>query len=279
MRNAILTWLLLVTIAGANPAGFHEGRTAARLRGNAGVVSDAWAAAGLNTGLVEYWAMRTNGTAVIAEYGTNTGTAVNGVLFGSAYGKRDEGAFLDRSNDYISLFATSNAITASGISSADGTFSAWISPTNVAASRCVFAVTDQANNDNRFALYLTPGHNMQILWRGGSATTLNNIQSVATVPTNGFSHVAFVSTGSAYLMYINGVSSALTAVSGTDNGRWISTAPNVHVAAIGVEQRTTPINYYGGLMDEVSIWSRALSSTEIYLIGNTNNPLYAPYKP
>jgi hypothetical protein len=267
VRNAILTLLLFgLLAASADPAEFYGGLTMARLRGNA--IPDAWADAGLSTGLLNYWAIRNSGTTVFDEWGTNTATAANGVLFGSAYGVRDDGAFFDGTNDYISCgvsgtFQKTNAITMAG----------WFKTTLPSPA----LITRWARlTSGGILTYLDAGRPvfaiLSSIGGGISARTTS-----ATITNNVLRHVVFTYDGSSSVngirIYIDGVDQARTTVGNTDPGTLAQTEFRLGL----VSGNLSGVQYYGGSMDEVAIWSRALSSNEVYQIYNT--PLYAPYKP
>src|SRR5690606_31647898 len=73
---------------------------------------------------------------------------------------------------------------------------------------------------------------------------------------NGY-HVAVTYNGSQYVMYVDGFQVA------TQNGS--APTANTNKFLIGAMDRTgnTPVNYFGGQIDEVRIWNVALSLTQI----------------
>jgi hypothetical protein len=245
--NLLLFGLLA---ANANPAAFYEGLAMARLRGNA--VTDAWADAGLNTGLVEYWAMRTNGTTVLAEYGTNTGTAVNGVLFGGDYGKRDGGAYFDGVDDYIRITGTA---TPTNI----WTMSLWINPQAATNPKVIDFET------GRVVFEFVPGAGEGFDgWRIFDGLSVGSL--VTNSRTNQWSHWTITQSGTTIAFYLNGGVTRTTTSSGKPIG-----GTGIIGSRFSADQ-----TFYKGSIDEVAIWSRALSSNEVYQLYNT--PLYAPYK-
>jgi hypothetical protein len=281
MRNALLTLLLFgLLAASADPAAFYAGMVAARVRGSA--VTDAWAAAGLNTGLIEYWAMRTNGTAVIAEYGTNTATAVNGVLFGSAYGKRDGGSAYNATSNYIDCGAV-------GVidEPAAATFAAWINLTAKTAVdgtiihkfddgmvRGIFlardAVAGATGRTNTFTIVAAEG--------AGKLAALYGASNIANTGT--WIHVCGVyqKTNAAGLrLYINGVEDPNSPVSTATIGTVAAATRTVQIGYRSPFETALGVAPFGGSIDEVAVWNRALSSNEVFNLYNT--PLYAPYKP
>jgi len=231
-----------------------------------GTVPDAWAAAGLNTGLVSYWAMRTNtSTTVFDEYGTNTGTAVNGVLFGSAYGKRDNGAGFDGVNDYVRAL-DSASLSVTGLL----TISAW-QKTSVAVGHYVSKYSSA--NARSYGFYVETGTGKPTLVLSSLTGSFAGVTATASTSiTNGaWRHVVAVYDSTNVFIYIDGTNQTL-ALTGTVPASIADSSANLH---IGVDAALA--QYFNGSIDEVAIWNRALSSNEVYQIYNT--PLYAPYKP
>ena len=96
----------------------------------------------------------------------------------------------------------------------------------------------------------------------GSPGNLATVLTDVTVPTNEWLHTAMVYDGSALILYINGVphgSSLWT------NGIFPGNSPLI----IGYALATG--SYFDGLIDEPSVYSRALSSSEIQAIYNAGS--------
>jgi len=278
MRNAILTLLLFGLLAAhANPAGFYEGLTMARLRGNAVVASDAWADAGLNTGLVSYWAMRTNTAAnvVTDEYGTNTGTAVNSPVFSAANGVRDDGAGLSKaSTQHVS--AASSVV--SGLTTA--TFAMWVKTTNKADNDSYLSQFRTSDNNRVFwlrAVTLGDGIGAVIqanAYKDGGFLNIRSAYIPANSVTNGlWRHVVWTFDSTNWQAYVNGAALSTTnQTSGTGASGFYNGTSKVYIG--NTESLSGNMN---GSIDEVAIWNRALSSNEVFNLYST--PLYAPYKP
>jgi hypothetical protein len=100
-----------------------------------------------------------------------------------------------------------------------------------------------------------------------SANNTGGIQlfSATTIPTNVWVHIAAVADGSTVKIYLNGQLS--------NSANWTQ---GIHVASsdvtIGCTMQFSPTSYFNGLIDEVSLYNRALSDCEIqsiYLVGPT----------
>jgi len=261
IKRAIAITLLLASVAGAGQYyALHHARR--------GRVTDTWAAAGLNTGLVEYWAMRTSGTTVLAEYGTNTGTAVNSPTFSATNGVRDDGVrLLSASTQYINAGSVYHPQITNQI-----TVAAWINTTTsgaVAMKWNIFTtagwgldVTGGGVNKIQFGFY-NSGGTKRFRRRGNTVVTDGAWRHV--VATHGGAIAA-----NQIKLYVNGVEETYSLDETTNPDETMANSQ------LWLGNRQGGAFLYNGSIDEVAIWNRALSSNEVYQIYNT--PLYAPYK-
>jgi hypothetical protein len=223
---------------------------------------EPWAEAGLNEGLVSYWSMRNSGTTVYDEYGTNDGTAVNSPTFNEVNGVRDDGASVDR--DAGRYIAVSNTM----IDVADiWTVTTWFRATAIGTSQQAITAWGRSST-------ITP-----IVFLGVCYTTTDKLRMQYRTDTNvnhyadynvnedEWTHVALVKLSDKLQLYKNGTFLGDLSVSG---------AVTVDQFAIGAALRTSAGMGFNGSIDEVGIWDRALSASEIQDLYNT--PLYAPYK-
>jgi hypothetical protein len=97
--------------------------------------------------------------------------------------------------------------------------------------------------------------NLNITWAGGGTTPQMPSNSI---PTGALSHVVGIWTSNQMALYINGNLSGTEVLSETpDYSRW-------PYAAIGVNSGDIPYHdNYGGLIDDLAIYNRALSAQEI----------------
>jgi hypothetical protein len=199
----------------------------------------------LAEGLIAYWSFDTD---LSSSTGSHSGTAVNGAVITNASGgfKLGGGALdLDGVDDYVSF----GDISLPG----DITLSAWLDPENIGSTTSSSAVVF-GDNDNadwtRIELEA-----VRIKW--------NNVTVVMTSEpdfANGsWQHFVLVRSGGTVTVYRNGV-----------------------VVATGTnDQPFTPEflgwknsgGHYGGRMDEVGVWGRALSPSEIAALYNDGTGL------
>jgi hypothetical protein len=180
---------------------------------------------------------------------SNNGTLINGVTFGT--GQFGQAFSLNGTNQYVDI-PDSNSLDITNAL----TISAWINPTTVTSSRIVDKIT----------VGVTDGYLLDIL--GGSLRMIagSRLLSGGTVATNTFQNVAGVYDGQFMRLYINGVQ-----VASNDFGSIAPIPTNNRSLKIGVDS-TGNGNLFSGLIDEVNIFNRALSASEIgQLALNPNN--------
>jgi len=88
--------------------------------------------------------------------------------------------------------------------------------------------------------------NTDVLWlqseSGGGGH--NNIRGSTTINAGEWYHVAAVSDGGTYGLYVNGQAETLTVSSGTNNGHWLSDAANRDSITIGCRSKNGAQDYY-----------------------------------
>ena len=181
---------------------------------------------------------------------SNNGTLINGVTFGT--GQFGQAFSLNGTNQYVDI-PDSNSLDITNAL----TISAWINPTTVTSSRRIV---------DKITVGVTDGYLLDIL--GGSLRMIagSRLLSGGTVATNTFQNVAGVYDGQFMRLYINGVQ-----VASNDFGSIAPIPTNNRSLKIGVDS-TGNGNLFSGLIDEVNIFNRALSASEIgQLALNPNN--------
>jgi hypothetical protein len=271
MRRLIIAVMLFAAVCMANQMQ-RDMLLFARLASRRSV--DTWESAGLNEGLVSYWAMRTNTAVnvVTDEYGTNNATATGGVSFSSDSGVRDDGAKND--GPAASYLSVANTDIGSGVSQL--TIAGWFRQSGTGPQILYSRYASTSGSNNRTEIF---SHRASLTEAAFIVSSGSLSFGTASLPAavDGWRHYAMVfdgtQTGNANRLkgYINGVQQILT---------FTDTIPSTtHNSAsrlyIGNQASESP-TYRPGSIDEVAIWNRALSSNEVWQIYNT--PLYAPYK-
>lgn len=89
---------------------------------------------------------------------------------------------------------------------------------------------------------------------------------------NAWHHIAVISTGIDYAIYLDGSSKSLSVGNGSNDGDWFSSLPSATYTSIG-DLNLSPSTFYytNGDIDELLIYSRALSADEISWLYNSGN--------
>lgn len=207
--------------------------------------------------LVSYWRMEGNSNdAKDSNNGTDTS-----ITYSLANGKFGQGAGFDGSSSLISLASCISGGTAR-------TFNCWIKPTSVSGIDTIYFSGQNINNQS-FGIYENVGstNDIYISFSGQDYFTPTNaftadIWQMLSVVYDG----GDLSTSTVHV-YINAVSKSLTET-GVATGAANTTNSNVRLG-------TDPINSgrnYSGSLDDVAIFSRALTATEISNLYNGTWP-------
>jgi hypothetical protein len=186
----------------------------------------------LTTGLVSYWNMEGNSNDF---YGSNNGTDTS-VSYGTSYGKVGQGALFASSASNVSVADNSN------LSPASFSLAVWVYFTSTATGHNISIVKSLQNSG-------------VVGWLIQISNTDINIQSgygyadwSQTISYNTWHFIVLTQTGTSAYLYIDNVS----------KGSQVSTA---------IANQATPlkilVNGGSNYLDEMGIWSKALSTNEI----------------
>jgi hypothetical protein len=207
--------------------------------------------------LVGWWPLN-EGTGAVAydESGNNSTGTWNGTQVGTngyySAGKVQPwaGAF-DGSTDYVSLPGPAPAQISTSI-----TITAWIKLSSAAGSRATIFTNRGSYPDGiNFNVTGNTTQTLQVLSDGGSTGSITGVTAL-TIGT--WYHVALVLNGTAGTTYVNGLPDATT---GTFLWAWLA-----NQKVIGAYN--TNLYFFPGLIDDVRIYNRALSATQIAAMYN-----------
>jgi len=222
------------------------------------------------TGLVNWWPFdEAGGTTAADIVGGQTATLVNGPTFTA--GNVANAMNLDGLNDFAVLSSTALD------EAAEFTYDAWIKPDSVSGSRMIFLLDEDTSAGIGSFVRMNDGKLEGVIaWSaafGDGVYRQMNVQTTNAVILAGqWSHIAFVwkaqtGTSSDFKLYVNGVEQPAT-VTYNDNFN-----ANVRIQSVKVYHGTDgrgigdPAAYlYDGLLDEVEVFNRALSASEIQAI-------------
>src|SRR6266545_3502369 len=211
-------------------------------------------------GLVSWWPGDGNANDIV---GGNNGALVGGATFGSGFVSQ---AFdLDGLSSYIRVANNPSLNTPDGF-----TVDAWIYPRAYGGARVIASKWDDPTGQWSwiFKLHNDGSGRLRIEISRGDHNALGDLEGVAILPLNTWSHVAasYDRLTSRLQLYVNG---------NVDNegfARFANVAINNSMTDLLIGavngQITSPSEYFNGLIDELELFNRALSAEEIKAIFN-----------
>lgn len=218
----------------------------------------------LTNGLVAHYSFK-GGIA-----GDLTGNGNNGTISGSTsvtdrLGRSNESMKFNSSDDYIKVnspsFLTNN----------EGTFAAWVKFDDLGHTQYVGSVGDEQSIESYLSFLRIDGTEKKVGLYQREAGAANWLKGTTVLQTNTYYHLVMLSTGTEWKIYINGQPETLSIVGGGNNGKWISDLAGIDNFVIGssIIQAPYTIPYLSGNIDEVRLYNRALSQSEITALFNT----------
>lgn len=209
----------------------------------------------LTDSLVSYWKFDESSGNAADSAGSNTGTNNNTVTYTT--GKINNCAVFNGSNQNFSI-GTSIFANYSALS-----ISAWI---NLDVLNDYRGITWKSNNLNySIGMRVTNGNVLQGVIANSSSETY--ITGGTTLSATTWYHAVLVYDGTDIRIYLDGSSDA-TPVAKTGNVKNTS-----DTAYIGSQNNNT---FFDGKIDEMGVWSRALTSTEVGQLYNSGDGLAYP---
>ena len=197
--------------------------------------------------------------------GNYNGTLLNGATYGT--GIINQGFSLDGVNDYVDFgnnfsFDVNNAFS----------FSFWVKPSN-SNWLTIFSKIDSLINKGYIIRKKFSTNEIQVLLvNDGSNYSVYESTGTLTVSTLQLVTITYdgLNTSTSCKMYINGTS---TSVSRTVTGTGASSITNSTSARIGVNNQSSGVHYWSGIIDEVGIWDRELTADEVTDLYNSGSGL------
>jgi hypothetical protein len=210
------------------------------------------------SGLVSWW--RAEGDANDS-IGTNNGTLNGGTTFTA--GEVGQAFSFNGSNSYV-LVPSSPSIKTTG----PFTIEAWASYSGFSAGQTGDSIVSKGQDAEAaidWAMNISTPKKLRVHINAGG--NWYQYDGAAILKTNTWYHLAMVYDGTNLLSYVNGAADGNTAVPGilqaTDNPLKIGAYAPIN----GVQSK----DWFNGLIDEVSFYNRALSSSEIAAIYNASS--------
>jgi len=217
-----------------------------------------------NIDRVAYWRLgEASGTTAVDEEATYNLTYQGSPTLGAAPGivSTDTAVTLDGSTQYMD--GTPSDFRGSDSS---GSVSFWMKSTTVTASgQIIFAVSDGTTNNR-----------LQIGLRGSADSSTINLLTTIAGTANGvevsgtsysdseWHHMVITSDGAAWKIYVDGTEASVTAYTGSNTGDWFGDiAATTNTLSIGSLMIPTAVAPFNGSLDEVTVHSTTLSSSDV----------------
>tara|TARA_Y100000310_G_scaffold116122_1_gene114821 strand:+ start:1598 stop:2479 length:882 start_codon:yes stop_codon:yes gene_type:complete len=198
---------------------------------------------------------------------TNTGTAA----LDTTNQKLGTGCldFESGESDYINAtnLLTNNAMTTTG------TIAFWVKPESLNGAK-MWTVSSTGSTSGRMYLEQQSTTVWTVFAQQSGSSQWKVDSTGVTFSTGTWYHVAITHDGGssygAVKLYIDGVDRSSNSNNGTTWTKWISTIGSINDMAFGRSNYNSSTGaYYDGLMDDIGIWNRALSSSEVAALYNS----------
>lgn len=197
--------------------------------------------------------------AVDLKNGYNNGTLINQTNINSSWAKvGDGGVDLDGSGDYINL-GTGSSLNLTG----ELTISAWVNPDIVSGGgKIILSKSEGTYTGTQYELRILSGDLQLVTVNGTTGVVFTAKKSISA---SEWSHVVGTINSTGYLrVYVNGV------VNETGVQHIGPRMTSTEATAIGSIKPSAPNLYFNGSIDDVMLFNRSLSATEIGYIYNNN---------
>lgn len=205
----------------------------------------------------------TGETASDTSVNESDGTLTNGPVWTS--GNINGGLDFDGADDYV---VTSDAATLDIDNEANFTVAGWFNRDTFTADHTIVAKSDgQSAVENGYLVYIDDATD-RLVFKASDGTDQYTVQSTSTFTSTGWNHFALVwNDTSGATLYING-----SAEAGTTSGTFtdIGSLANAEQFVVGAE--SDQANPFDGKLDEIRLYSRALTSGEITSLDALTEP-------
>ncbi|MFC1353564.1 MAG: tandem-95 repeat protein [gamma proteobacterium symbiont of Clathrolucina costata] len=221
------------------------------------------------TGLLGHWTLDSN--AADSSGNSHDGTLTNGASIdnpGSSNPIGDGNLNLDGFNDFVQLNTHVSAFS----DLSEGTIAAWIN-TSYSGAQAMFSITDTADYNSLVVFGMDNGRIFFDLANNNFYSL--SVETNASYADGNWHHVAVTVDGSGNSIYIDGVEVSLAGLfyrdGNSSTSSFISSVTSLDSMAIGnLRDPAGYTGFFNGLQDDVRVYDRALSASDITeLISNT----------
>jgi len=209
--------------------------------------------------LVAYYKLDGNSNDVTGNGYNGTDTAIT---YGTSYGKINQGALFNGSSSRILLGSTSSLVMNSNIS-----VSVWIKPSALPTSGTLMTIVGKysdstGNGGYDLRLYNNSGTQEIDFTITTSAGTSASAAYKYALPLGTWYHLVGTNDGTTSSLYLNGILVAAVAIGNPA----LSTGSTPNIGCLDLVG--TLMRFFNGSIDEVGVWNRALTSSEVSQLYN-----------
>jgi hypothetical protein len=210
------------------------------------------------SGIVSYYKMDGNATDAT---GTNNGVAAASVSFGVPQGKINQGAY--NNGAFTQDINIPNSVSLNLTTAFS--FSLWVYPNAGNTNTYILSKLNAGSTDNDYSIIYgyTAG---KVQFYARSTTFLTYSDLVPTV--SAWNHIVYTYDGATFKSYLNGANITTQATVQT----LASASGNLHLFSFAGSS-----NAFGGRLDEIGIWSRALTTAEVATLYNSGTGIQYPF--
>lgn len=220
----------------------------------------------LSDNLVSFWKFEGNSNDSV---GANNGTDTN-ALYSSSYGKISQGLYTNSATGYTTVSGVASTFNGT----AAWTVNLWFKSVTWATnnrSQHLFGVNTSGSSYLSYACNLSIQEDGALNWYHGNGTSTENCLSEPWLFIMGkWNMLTVVHDGTRYMAYMNNAKQI-----GYRMRQYTSTSTN-NLATIGASKYSAVTETTDAYIDEVGVWSRALSTTEISQLYNSGNGVSYP---
>ena len=219
----------------------------------------------LTDNIVSYWKLDESSGNAADSAGSNTLTNTNTATYAAAL-INNGGSFASASNQYLGIADASQT----GLDFGTGAFSIsmWMKPV---ALNVTYRIINKQDGTNGYGYCIIMLSDAKIRVSANSSAGAQDIPSTGTIGTTAaFTHVVFTrGATNGIRIYLNGSADTTT----TNDARDVSSAEPFAIGARvdGLDSS------YNGMVDEVGVWSRELTSAEVTSLYNGGSGLTYPF--
>jgi hypothetical protein len=138
-----------------------------------------------------------------------------------------------------------------------------VRPTRLKGTQTLIVVADTGSADNFWEIRFN-GAFLEVVSSAGA--TVNVVRAAYRFACNTNYVVSVQSSGTAWTVRVNGVSSSLSVISGSNTGDWCGDVSSPNAYAVGARVTNTTGSYYRGWLGGVNLYAVAVSAGDLVLL-------------